>query len=271
MEMYPDNSETPAENIKESAVKLYESCAFDQLLGETLRPGGLELTERLARLAGINKNHTVLDIACGKGTTAFLLAREYGCRVIGIDLSDKMISACRRKTDEAKEADRVSFLAGDAENLPFRSGVFDTVISECSFSLLPDKETAARDIKRVLKPGGKLVMTDIILRGEITKALRSQISFACCLAGAWRIGEYVSLFQQIGFQSPYIEDHSHELGKVGYQISIAFGSTDNFLDSLPAGPCRRKGVTDSTPSVESYQKFLKLGRPGYALIAMTRG
>lgn len=259
------------EATKESAVKLYESCVFDQLLGETLRPGGLELTERLARLAGIGENHTVLDIACGKGTTAFLLARKYGCRIIGIDLSDKMISACRRKADEAKEADRVSFLVSDAENLPFRSGAFDAVISECSFSLLPDKETAARDIKRVLKPGGKLVMTDIILRGEVSKEIRSQISFACCLAGAWPVREYVSLFQQIGFQSPYIEDHSHELGKVGYQLGITFGSIENFLDSLPAGPCRRKGVTDSTPSVESYQKFIKLGRPGYALMAMTRG
>ena len=259
------------EAAKESAVKLYESCAFDQLLGETLRPGGLELTARLARVAGIGKNHTVLDIACGKGTTAFLLAREYGCRVIGIDLSNKMISACRRKADEEKEADRVSFLVGDAENLPFRTGAFDVVISECSFSLLPDKETAARDIKRVLKSGGKLVMTDIILRGEVSKELRSQITFACCLAGAWQVGEYVSLLQEIGFQSPYIEDHSHELGKVGYQIGITFGSIDNFLGSLPAGPCRRKGVTDSTPSVESYQEFLKLGRPGYALVAMTRG
>lgn len=259
------------EAAKESAVKLYESCVFDQVLGETLRPGGLELTARLASTAGIGKNHTVLDIACGKGTTAFLLAREYGCRVIGIDLSNKMISACRRKADEEKEADRASFLVGDAENLPFRTGAFDVVISECSFSLLPDKETAARDIKRVLKSGGKLVMTDIILRGEVSKELRSQITFACCLAGAWQVGEYVSLFQEIGFQSPYIEDHSHELGKVGYQIGITFGSIDNFLGSLPAGPCRRKGVTDSTPSVESYQKFLKLGRPGYALVAMTRG
>ncbi|MFC2003204.1 class I SAM-dependent methyltransferase [Chloroflexota bacterium] len=144
-----------AEDAKRSAVKLYESCVFDQLLGETLRPGGLKLTTRLAEVAGIGANDTVLDIACGKGTTAFFLAREYGCHVIGIDLSDKMISSCRSKADEEKLADRVSFLRGDAESLPFRNGSFDTVISECSFSLLPDKEIAARDIKRVLRLGGK--------------------------------------------------------------------------------------------------------------------
>ncbi|TET42942.1 MAG: class I SAM-dependent methyltransferase, partial [Dehalococcoidia bacterium] len=103
------------EKAKEDAVKLYESCVFDQLLGETLRPGGLKLTARLAEVADINGNHVVLDIACGKGTTAFFLAREYDCRVIGIDLSDKMISLCRGRTEGEEVTGRVSFLLGDGE------------------------------------------------------------------------------------------------------------------------------------------------------------
>ena len=63
------------EDAKESAVKLYESCVFAELLGDTLRPGGLELTAKLAEIGGISQHHAVLDIACGKGTTAFFLAR----------------------------------------------------------------------------------------------------------------------------------------------------------------------------------------------------
>ncbi len=259
------------DDVKESAAKLYESCVFDQLLGETLRPGGLKLTARLVELAGIGEDHTVLDIACGKGTTAFFLARDHNCHVVGIDLSDKMISFCRSKADDEKLTDRVSFLLGDGENLPFCDGSFNVVISECSFSLLPDKEVAARDIKRVLRPGGKLVMSDIILRGEVSKELRSQITFACCLAGAWQAEEYVNLFQRIGFQSPYLEDYSHELRKVAYQLGITFGSIDNFLDRLPVGPCHRKESGYSAPStIESYQEFMRVAKPGYALLVMTK-
>ena len=258
------------EQDKKGAVKLYESCVFDQLLGETLRPGGLKLTERVAEIAGIDSNHLVLDIACGKGTTALFLAREYNCRVIGIDLSDKMISFCRRRTWEEEVTTGVSFLLGDGENLPFRDSSFDTVISECSLSLLPDKETAARDIGRVLKSGGKLVISDITLKGEVSKELRSRVSFACCLAGAWQVEEYINLFERAGFQSPYVEDHSRELGKIIFQLGVTFGSIDNFVGRLPEGPCQIKGAVDSTTSIQSYHDFLRLGRPGYALIAMTR-
>ena len=258
------------QHAKESAVKLYESCVFDQLLGETLRPGGIGLTARLAEVASIGKGDTVLDIACGKGTTAFFLAQEYHCQVIGLDLSDKMITSCRSKADASGVAEQVSFLLGDGEGLPFRDCSFDAVLSECSFSLLPNKEIAARGIKRVLRPGGKLVMTDIILRGEVTEELRSQVTFACCLAGAWRLEEYVNLFQQIGFQSPYTEDYSHELRRVAYQMGVTFGSIDNFAGKLPAGPCRTKGTRDGATSIQSYQKFLSMGRPGYALMALTK-
>lgn len=258
------------EEVKASAARLYESCVFDQLLGETLRPGGLKLTARLAELAGINQDSTVLDIACGKGTTAFFLAEAYHCRVTGIDLSDKMIALCQSKVDERKLADKVSFLLGDAEYLPFRGSSFDVVISECSFSLLPNKAMAATDIRRVLRPQGKLAMTDIILRGEVPDGLRSQVSFACCLAGAWRIEEYVNLLAEVGFQSQCVEDHSPELARVGYRLGLTFGSMDSFLERLPAGPCRTKRTENGVPSICSYQQFLQTGRPGYALLVMTR-
>jgi len=260
-----------AEDAKAFTARLYESGVFDQLLGDTLRPGGLELTARVAEVAGIGQNHTVLDIACGKGTTALFLAREYNCNVIGIDLSSKMISFCRSRADnDGKLADKVSFLLGDAESLPFRDSSFDAVISECSFSLLPNKEVAARSVRRVLKSGGKLVMTDIILRGEVSDELRGQITFACCLAGAWRAEEYISLFKRIGFQSPYLEDYSHELREIAYQLGITFGSIDNFLGGLLAEPRCLKKTGDSGTIIESYYEFLRLGRPGYALLAVTK-
>jgi ubiquinone/menaquinone biosynthesis C-methylase UbiE len=250
---------------------LYESCVFNQLLGETLRPGGLELTARLAKVGGIVRSNTVLDIACGKGTSALFIANKYGCQCVGVDMSDKMISSCRNKANKEKLNDRVSFLLGDVERLPFRDSSFDTVMSECSLSLIPDKEAAAQDILRILKPKGTFLVTDIILRREISDELRNQIPSVCCLAGAWQLDEYVSLFERIGFKSHYIEDHSHELRKVAYRLGIMFGSIDRFIDSMSTGPCRIKKAGDSEfSSVESYRKFIKVGKPGYALMVMTK-
>jgi arsenite methyltransferase len=256
---------------KKSDVESYESCIFDQWLGETLRPGGLELTARVAEIGGIGQNHTVLDIGCGKGTTAIFLCEKHNCRVIGIDLSDKMISFCRSKIRTKQLIEKMSFILGDGESLPFSDSSFDTVISECSFSLFLDKERAANEIGRVLKTGGKLLMTDIILRGEVSEDSRSQIGFPCCMAGAQRIEEYISLFARIGLKSTRIEDHSPELEKLIYYLGVTFGPIDDFLSRLPAGPCQQKRtIKESSSSIESFWNFIEAGRPGYALIAMTK-
>jgi len=259
-----------AGDTKQSTVELYESCIFDQLMGDTLRPGGLELTARIAEVAGISQNHAILDLGCGKGATTVFLAREYNTHVVGIDLSAKIISSCRSKANAVKLAERVSFLIANGENLPFRDSSFDIVISECTFSLLHNKEFAARDIRRILKLGGKLVMTDIILRGMVDKKLQGQINFPCCFTGAWQLKEYIQLFEQVGFQSHYIEERSNELKEVGYQLCMTFGSIEYFLSMLPVGPCQKKSDENPVTSFESLQKFLKLSKPGYALVAMTK-
>jgi arsenite methyltransferase len=246
------------------------SCVFEQFLGETLRPGGLEITSKVAATAGIRQNHRVLDIGCGKGTTVIYLANQYHCWVTGIDLSDEMISFCRRKTEARKLAERVSFIIGDGEHLPFSDSSFDVVISECSFSLFPDKKDAAENMRRVLKSGGKLLLADIILRGKIDKKLQSQITFPCCLAGASPIEECIELFEQTGFQTRSLEDHSEKLEELMYQLGMAFGAMDDFLGYLSPGPCRQKGRKISFPSLEAFQEFIRLSRPGYALMVMTR-
>ena len=258
------------EDAKKRAVELYESCIFDRLLGDTLRPGGLALTGRLAQVVGVTAENRILDIACGKGTTAFFLAGEYHCQVTGIDMSSQMISFCMDKAAR-QQKDRVTFLLGDAENLPFHEDSFDTVISECSFSLLPDKKRAARGFWRVLKPGGKLVITDFIVRGEADSAMRSQISSVCCLAGACKLEEYINILERAGFESPYIEDRSNDLRKVAFQLGMTFGSMDKFLRVMPAGPCeRKKAQTTDVPSGRSYQEFVKTARPTYVLLAMNK-
>lgn len=81
-------------------VKLCDSCPFSQLLGESLRPGGLRLT---ARLAEFNGNLRVLDVSCSTGTMAFFLAQKYHCQVVGVDLSPRMITLCQNRDSMKKD------------------------------------------------------------------------------------------------------------------------------------------------------------------------
>ncbi|MFZ3047621.1 MAG: DVU_1556 family methyltransferase [Desulfatirhabdiaceae bacterium] len=257
-------------NVADNAVKIYESCAFDRLLGDTLRPGGLDLTHRLAAAAGIGKAMKVLDIACGKGTTTLFLAREYKCQVTGIDLSEQMISRAESKVAAEGPSGMIHFCRGDAENLPFPGKFFDVVVSECAFSLMPDKEKAAREIHRVLRRGGRLAMTDIVLRGAVDNTLRDHVGMVCCMSGAVSAEEYTSLFTRAGFHSPYLEDHSDQLRKVAFRMGVTFGSMDGFMSRLPTGPCSRKTSAEQQGSAQAYLQFVKQGRPGYVLLIMSR-
>lgn len=230
-------------------VELYESGTFEKALGEAIHPGGLSLTKRMAEVLEVDKSHKILDIACGKGTTAAFLSQEYGCCVVGIDPSYKLISMAQGEA---------TLITGDAERLPFKDFSFDIIVSECSFSLLDKKDAAIREMKRILKAGGKLAITDFFLRGEFSKEYRTQAAFATCIAGAMKLDEYVRLFEEAGFEDPYIEDHSIELKKVTGQIFSAYGTMQNFLANL------------GDSSIEDWMGMFREGKPGYALIVVTK-
>ncbi|MFH1625389.1 MAG: class I SAM-dependent methyltransferase, partial [Pseudomonadota bacterium] len=116
--------------IKRFTTGLYESGPMNEALGDTFRPGGLALTERLAELAGLHGGALVLEIACGKGATSCFLSEKYGCRVVGVDLSLKLISLAQKRPGSNGLPVQVGFLVGDGEVLPFKNSVFDVVISE---------------------------------------------------------------------------------------------------------------------------------------------
>ena len=124
-----------------------------------LRPGGTLLTKRLLSLAGTITGRRVLDLGCGRGETAALLAREYGAIVTGADQSAEMIRTCRETYPE------LTFVTADAEDLPFSDSSFDIVVSECCFSVFADPGKAFREVYRVLENGGKLLISDLWMKG----------------------------------------------------------------------------------------------------------
>jgi arsenite methyltransferase len=257
-----------ANKMKKLAAKVYESNAFDIALGNTLRPGGLKLTERLAEIAGLRDDFFVLDIACGKGATSCFLSQKYRCDVVGMDFSVKSISLARNEAQSKELASKVYFLSGDGEELPFKDSTFDVVICECSLSLFPNKGAAAIEMQRIMKPQGRVLISDVIYRGHIDYEIKRQIPFLSCFSGAESLNGYIQLFEAAGFQNPYVEDHTEEMKKVAYRIIIKFGSFDLFLKHV----CQLQSLSSESCSKpkEIWLEFFKQAKLGYALISLTK-
>jgi arsenite methyltransferase len=227
---------------KKSVVALYDNDVFSSFLRNVLHPGGLDLTRRVGEAAGLNQSSRVLDIACGSGESLLLLAEMYGCAVTGIDLSEKKVLAAREAAGRKALTQNPHFLLSDAEELPFVDDAFDVILSECSFSLLPDKKKAASEIGRVLKRGGGFVMTDIVSRPAKEKndphypAASSGVTLPC-IAGAQTQEAYGSLFGAVGLATALVEDHSKALRKLAYQIGLTFGGWEEFLSAISLKEC----------------------------------
>lgn len=116
--------------------------------------GGLKATEELIELCHINKGKYILDIGCGVGKTPCYLTKKYGCRVLGVDLSERMIERSNERAKREGIENRIKFRVADAQNLPFENDLFDTVIGESITAFPEDKHRAVNEYVRVTKPGG---------------------------------------------------------------------------------------------------------------------
>lgn len=151
-------------------------------------------------LAQIRPGDTVLDLGSGAGFDAFLAAPRVGPegRVIGVDMTEDMIAQARANAERAGCAN-VEFRLGEIESLPVEDGSVDLVISNCVLNLVPDKAQAFREIARVLKPGGRMLVSDIVRRGEFPDWLKQDAdAYAGCIGGASEQDEYLALARAAG-------------------------------------------------------------------------
>jgi sarcosine/dimethylglycine N-methyltransferase len=126
---------------------------------------GLAATADLARLAGITADMSVLDVGSGLGGPARALAATHGCLVTGVDLSEPFVEAARYLTQRTRQSDRVSFQTGSALELPFEKGRFDAVLLQHVAMNIADRARLYREIRRVLKPGGRFATYDVVAKG----------------------------------------------------------------------------------------------------------
>ncbi len=158
-------------------------------------------------LAQIASGETVLDLGSGGGIDVLLSARRVGPtgKVYGLDMTDEMLELARANQAKAGVTN-VEFLKGDIEHIPLPDNSIDLIISNCVINLSPDKDLVLAEAFRVLKPGGRLAVSDIVVRGEIPHAIRHSIElWAGCVAGALEEQEYVTKLEQAGFEQVSIE------------------------------------------------------------------
>ena len=158
-------------------------------------------------LASLEAGETVLDLGSGGGFDCFLAAREVGPtgRVIGVDMTPEMVERARRNV-ERNDAPNVDFRLGEIEHLPVADASVDVVISNCVVNLSPDKPQAFREAYRVLRPGGRLAVSDVVLSAEPPTDLAvDPVSVAACVGGASAIPALEAMLADAGFDDVTIE------------------------------------------------------------------
>jgi SAM-dependent methyltransferase len=158
-------------------------------------------------LAQLEAGEVVLDLGSGGGIDVLLSARRVGPtgKAYGLDMTDDMLALARRNADEAKVTN-VEFLRGQIENIPLPSNTVDVVISNCVINLSGDKRQVLAEAFRVLKPGGRFAVSDVVVRGETPPDVRKSMElWIGCVAGALEEREFLRLLTAVGFENPSIE------------------------------------------------------------------
>ena len=160
---------------------------------------------------GLKKGETVLDLGSGGGIDVFLAAKKVGAKgkVIGVDMNEAMI---KRATEAAREYgfNNVEFRFGEIEKMPIDNATVDAIISNCVINLSPDKPLVFREAYRVLKPGGRVTVSDIVTEGRMPEEIRRDLdAWASCVAGALPQEEYLKHIEAAGFKTPKILTESY--------------------------------------------------------------
>lgn len=145
-----------------------------------IHPGGFKATRRLAESCHLSEHTRVVDIACGKGTSAIYLAQRYGCEVVGIDISEDLVAQATTLTKRKGLEEKVSFRVGDALELPFLDNEFDVAISQAMLVLVGDKQKAIQEALRVTKPGGYLGWLELSWKKQPTAEFLDAVSNVLC-------------------------------------------------------------------------------------------
>ena len=176
--------------------------------------GGLAATDALARHAKINESPHVLDLCCGLGGPARYLAYHHGCRVTGVDMNTDRLAGAVRLTERTKLEDRVLFHHANALQTGLADETFDVIVSQEAFCHIPDKKTLIAECVRLLKPGGRIVYTDILARNSMTNEIRSRLENEMVFSELSTLEQYCHLLEEKSCQVVEVEDLSDDWAQI---------------------------------------------------------
>jgi len=166
-------------------------------------------------LSEIKAGEVVLDLGSGGGLDCFLAAKNVGLkgRGIGLDMTPEMIKLARMNADKMG-VKNVEFRQGEMEKMPVDSESVDVIISNCVINLSPDKDAVFREAFRVLKPGGRLCVSDMVTHGELPESVRQDLTqWACCIGGAIDEKAYLQKIRDAGFNKPKVVENKVDSAK----------------------------------------------------------
>ncbi|MGH7691549.1 MAG: class I SAM-dependent methyltransferase [Candidatus Dormibacteria bacterium] len=256
--------------VKACCAQLYSQDWVRLLLGESFHPGGPKTTDRLAELTGIGPDSRVLDVACGRGTSAVHLARTTGCHAHGVDLSVDNVAAAQRAAHDAGVAGRCSFAVSDSEDLGFaEKSSYDVVVCECSFCTFPDKATAMHEFARVVKTGGYLGLADVTRSGPVPAAIQGLAGWVACVADAESAERYGERLKEAGFEPQQVESWESALLEMVHVVRqrLALGSV---LQGVSASIPDDWDLGSAREITEQVEDAIRDGLLGYTIIAAVR-
>lgn len=198
-------------------------------------------------LASLKQGEIVLDLGSGGGIDCFLAAKKVGDsgKVIGVDMTADMVSLARQNAEKA-DVGNVEFRLGEIENLPVADNTADVVISNCVVNLSPDKKRVFQEAHRVLRPGGRMMISDIVLLRPLPENIKESINaYVGCVSGALLKDDYLNAIALAGFKNVSVVDEQ--------SFSIA-GTDDPYVktmtDEFKLSPDQIKDISGSIVSVK---------------------
>ena len=245
---------------------VYEHPAVQWLVGGELHPGGEATTRRSLELISIGRLDRLLDVASGTGTSALLAAREFGCSVVGLEFGARTVDTAN-STARAQALDtKVEFRQGDAEALPFADAEFDAVLCECSLCLFGDKRRAVAEIRRVLRPGGRFAISDVVVdRERVPVGLQGTLATVACVGEALSRHGTEQLLAEAGLRLNAVEERDDDAAALTRRIE------DRLRGARVLGLDRPEGypmsIAEAVEFARSAQQAIADGALGYAIFA----
>lgn len=227
---------------------VYESENMRGVTGDTLRPGGVFLTDRAIEICNFQAGNKILDVGCGMGVTVERLKRVYNLNAFGVDPSLKLL-----KLGKAKYGNHHIEL-GRGEELPHKNEFFKGVMAECTMSLMEDFKKTIMESNRVLEDKGYFIVSDVYARQPEYLEQVQKHNVNSCMRGLFNIDILKETIVKSGFEIIYFEDWTELLKQLMVKIIFKYGSMSIFWEIATCNSCG------------DFQQKLTLCKPGYFLL-----